>query len=150
MKTFLLSCILTIGLLATACGNESSVNNQKTSDSAPSAAETTTPPATKDGVAISLISPDPKAVPMGDTELILEVTNSETREPMKIEDLKVDLTMDMGEMEPMTAMALVEPDAQPGQYRIVTNLGMAGMWMMEVESADPTMPGKATFDLEVK
>ena len=87
---------------------------------------------------------------MGDAELVLQVIDPATNEPVAVDDLQVDLSMPMDGMEPMTTMAIVEPGEETGQYKVMTNLGMEGMWMMEVTSADAAMPGEATFNLDVK
>lgn len=151
MKKILLALFVTVGLLSAACSGDKPVS----SEAAPEVAteqttETPSNPDAEEEVAISLISPDPDAVPMGDTELVIEVTDAATSEPVTVEALNVDLSMEMDGMEPMTTMAIVEPGTEPGQYTIKTNMGMVGMWMMEVESADAEMPGAETFALEVK
>jgi hypothetical protein len=82
--------------------------------------------------------------------LVLQVVDPATNEPVEVENLEVDLSMPMDGMDPMTTMAIVEPGEEPGQYMVKTNLGMEGMWMMTVKSADAAMPGEATFNLDVK
>ena len=47
-------------------------------------------------------------------------------------------------------MVKVEPGTETGQFKVVTNLGMEGMWIVEAASTDPTKPGAATFNIDVK
>ena len=155
MKKILLALFATVGLLSAACTGDTPASSDVSSETAPEATTEQVPEATANsptegGIAISLISPNPDAIPMGDAELVVEVTDAATNEPVTVETLNIDLSMAMGDMEPMTTMAIVEPGTEPGQYTVKTNMGMAGMWMMKVESADAAMPGTATFDLEVK
>ena len=148
MKKVLL-LLAAVGLLSTACGN---ANQAETSapDAAPAPATETTEAAESEGVEIALVTPEDATVPMGDTEMVLQVVDPATNEPVEVENLEVDLSMPMDGMDPMTTMAVVEPGAEPGQYKVMTNLGMEGMWIMEVKSADAAMPGEATFNLDVK
>ena len=149
MKKLLL-LLVAVGLLSAACSGSNQAENE--SATVPETDPTTEvgEPSSEGGVAIAFVSPDPNAVPMGDAEIILEVTDSSTNEPVAIEDLQINLSMEMDGMEPMTTMTQIELDDQPGRYRVMTNLGMAGMWTMEVASADPAMPGEATFNIDVK
>lgn len=142
--------ILPLVFLTAACGSANQAEPEVTADTteAPTA-ETTEAPAADEGVAIALVSPEDGSVPMGDAELVLQVVDPATNEPVEVEDLQVDLSMEMDGMEPMTTMAIVEPGEEPGQYKVMTNMGMEGMWMMEV-TADAAMPGEATFNLDVK
>ncbi|MDB9529722.1 FixH family protein [Oscillatoria sp. CS-180] len=143
--------ILPLVFLTAACGSANQAEPEATADTTEEpATETTEAPATDAGVAIALVSPEDGSVPMGDAELVLQVIDPATNEPVEVEDLQVDLSMGMDGMEPMTTMAIVEPGEETGQYKVMTNMGMEGMWMMEVTSADPAMPGEATFELDVK
>jgi len=148
MKKVLL-VLAAVGLLSTACGSA-----EQAETAAPDAAEApvteTTEVAESEGVAIALVTPEDATVPMGDAELVLQVVDHATDEPVEVENLEVDLSMPMEGMDPMTTMAVVEPGAEAGQYMVKTNLGMEGMWIMEVKSADAMMPGEATFNLDVK
>lgn len=151
MKKVLL-VLAAVGLLSTACGNANQTGTEATDAAAAPAAETTETAEAPagEGVAIALVSPEDAAVPMGDAELVLQVVDPATNEPVELENLEVDLSMPMEGMDPMTTMAVVEPGAEAGQYMVKTNLGMEGMWIMEVKSADAMMPGEATFNLDVK
>lgn len=151
MKKVLL-VLAAVGLLSTACGNANQAETEAPDAAAAPATETTEAveaPA-GEGVAIALVTPADATVPMGDAELVLQVVDSTTNEPVAVENLEVDLSMPMDDMDPMTAMAVVEPGEEPGQYMVKTNLGMEGLWIMEVKSADAAMPGEATFNLDVK
>ncbi|MEO0490469.1 MAG: FixH family protein [Cyanobacteria bacterium J06659_2] len=146
----ILFLILPLVFLTAACGSANQAEPEATADTteAPTTETTETPAA--EGVAIALVSPENGSVPMGDAELVLQVVDPATNEPVEVEDLQVDLSMEMDGMDPMTTMAIVEPGEEPGQYKVMTNMGMEGMWMMEVTSADAAMPGEATFNLDVK
>ena len=136
--------------LTAACGNANQAEPEAITDMTEAPATETTEAPAPDGVAIALVSPEDASVPMGDAELVLQVVDPATNEPVAVDDLQVDLSMPMDGMEPMTTMAIVEPGEETGQYKVMTNMGMEGMWMMEVTSADPAMPGEATFNLDVK
>lgn len=151
MKKVLL-VLAAVGLLSTACGNANQADTEATDAAAAPATETTDAAAAPagEGVAIALVTPEDATVPMGDAELVLQVVDPATNEPVEVENLEVDLSMPMEGMDDMTTMAVVEPGEEPGQYMVKTNLGMEGLWIMEVKSADAAMPGEATFNLDVK
>ncbi|MBE9135700.1 FixH family protein [Nodosilinea sp. LEGE 07088] len=140
--------LIPVVFFTAACGGSNQAESEPAADMAPMTESAATP--ADEGVAISLVSPEDAALPMGDAELVLQVMDPATGDPVAVENLQVDLSMSMDGMEPMTTMALVEPGEETGQYKVMTNLGMQGMWMMEVTSADPAMQGEATFNLEVK
>ena len=142
MKKFLF-LLIAIAFLTAACGSDQT-EDKPTTDTA----TTPTESSSEENAAISLISPQDGALPMGDAEIVVEAIDPESKQPIPLEDLQVNLSMAMDEMEPMTTMTKIEPGAQPGHYKIMTNLGMAGMWTMEVESGDRAE--KATFNLDVK
>lgn len=142
--------ILPLVFLTAACGSANQAEPEATSDTTEAPATETAEAPVAEGVAIALVSPEDASVPMGDAELVLQVVDPATNEPVAVDDLQVDLSMPMDGMEPMTTMAIVEPGEETGQYKVMTNLGMEGMWMMEVTSADAAMPGEATFNLDVK
>jgi len=145
----LLFLVLPLVFLTAACGSANQAGTDTLDTAAAPATETAEAPAAE-GVAIALVSPEDASVPMGDAELVLQVVDPATNEPVEVEDLQVDLSMPMDDMEPMTTMAIVEPGEEPGQYKVMTNLGMEGLWIMDVTSADAAMPGEATFNLDVK
>ncbi|RZM79081.1 FixH family protein [Leptolyngbya iicbica] len=136
--------------LTAACGGGNQADSEPEADTAAAPTTETTDTPTSEGVDIALVSPEDASLPMGDAELLLQVADPATGEPVALENLEVDLSMGMDGMEPMTTMTMVEPGEQPGEYKVMTNLGMAGMWTMEVTSADPAMPGEATFELDVQ
>ncbi|MEO0855181.1 MAG: hypothetical protein AAFY15_16995, partial [Cyanobacteria bacterium J06648_11] len=43
----------------------------------------------EEAIAIALVSPSDRSVPMGAAELVLEVTDTATNEPVEIDDLEV-------------------------------------------------------------
>ncbi|MEB3355286.1 MAG: FixH family protein [Synechococcales bacterium] len=150
----LLFLLVTVSLLTAACSGGNQAESEPATDAATAPATEmpteTTESAAEGGVAIALLSPEDGSAPMGDAELVLQVVDPATNEPVEVADLQVDLSMSMDGMAPMTTMAIVEPGEGPGQYVVKTNLGMEGTWTMEVKSTDATMPGEATFDLKVK
>ena len=145
----LLFLLVTVSLLTAACSGGNQADSEPTTDTA-TAPTTEFADTSAEGASIALLSPEDGTIPMGDAELVLQVMNPATNEPIAVENLEVDLSMPMDGMEPMTTMVVVEPGEETGQYKVMTNLGMQGMWMMEVTSADPAMQGEATFELEVK
>lgn len=149
MKKLLL-LVITISFLTTACNGGNQAESEPATDAATAPTAETTESSAQSEVAIALVSPEDGSVPMGDAELVVEVIDPTTNEPVAVENLQVNLSMAMDGMEPMTTMTKVEPGTQPGRYKVMTNLGMEGTWMMEVKSADPMMPGQETFNIEVK
>ena len=100
---------------------------------------------------INLVSPNPQdAVKMGDNQLIVEVLDPQTQKPVAVETLDVNVSMPMEGQEPMTSMAKVEPDAQPGRYKIKTNFGMQGKWNVVTQVKDPKLQGQANYTFDVK
>ncbi len=146
----LLFLLVTVSLLTAACSGGNQAESEPATDAATAPATETAESSDEGGVAIALITPEDATVPMGDAELVLQVVDPATNEPVEVETLEVDLSMPMDDMDDMTAMAVVEPAEEPGQYLVKTNLGMEGLWIMEVKSADAAMPGEATFNLDVK
>lgn len=94
-------------------------------------------------VEITLLSPD--AVPMGDAELVVAVNDAATGEPVDTDNLEVEIFMPMEGMENMTAEAEVSPEAEPGQYKVTTYLGMEGMWAVNTTVKEGEKQGKAHF-----
>ncbi|WP_017660333.1 FixH family protein [Baaleninema simplex] len=151
MKKFFFLWIA-VAVLTAACSNNAPADSDTAADTAATTTETaanTDASTAEDGVAIALVSPEDGSVPMGDAEFVVEAIDPATNEPVPVEDLQVEFWMEMEGTEPMTAMSKVEPGDRPGQYKVRTNLGMVGAWVMEVESADPALSGEKAFDITV-
>ncbi|MEO1209744.1 MAG: efflux RND transporter periplasmic adaptor subunit [Cyanobacteria bacterium J06638_20] len=102
-------------------------------------------------VEVSIVEPDPtKSFPSGSAELVLEVRDPNTQEPLPVEDVAVDVTMPMPNMAPMTTMVQLEPADQPGQFLVKTHFGMAGEWQIKVEVNDPDYPGQSLITVPVE
>lgn len=99
-------------------------------------------------VDIALVSPD--AIPMGDAELVVAVKDAATGEPVTTDNLTVEIFMAMDGMEPMTTEAEISPDDEPGQYKVITYLGMAGMWAINTTVDEGEQQGKAHFMFEAQ
>ncbi|MBT9317134.1 FixH family protein [Leptothoe spongobia] len=158
MKKLLLS-LIAVGALVTGCGGASTPDTA-TSETPDTAAATNTMEmegmdsmegmaATSEGnVEITLVSPD--AVPMGDAELFVAVKDAATGEPVTTENLEVEIFMPMDGMDDMTTEAEISPDAEPGQYKVATYLGMAGMWAVNTSVDEGEQQGKAHFMFEAQ
>ena len=110
-----------------------------------------TPDRNQGGVQIQLVSPSPpQAVTMGDAQLLLEVQDAKTGQPLKVENLEVSATMPMKNMAPMTAKVEVNPARQAGRFQANTYLGMRGAWKIDVKVKDPQHKGQASFYLDVR
>ncbi|MBE9078104.1 FixH family protein [Romeria aff. gracilis LEGE 07310] len=156
MKKLLLS-LITVGIIATGCTNTSEPETTA-ADATPDAAESadaTMPEmegmeSTSEGnVEISLVSPH-DSVPMGDTEMILEVKDAATGEPVTTDSLKVDVSMAMEGMEPMMTETTVSPGAEPGLYEVQTYLSMEGPWAINAAVDEGEKAGTAHFMLEAQ
>ena len=99
-------------------------------------------------VDIALVSSD--SVPMGDAELLVAVTDTATGDPVNTDNMQVEIYMPMDGMEPMQAEADVSPSDEPGQYKVVTYLGMEGTWAINTEVAEGDQQGKAHFMIEAQ
>ncbi len=100
---------------------------------------------------INLVSPNSQeAVKMGNNQLIVEVIDPQTQKPVAVETLDVNVSMPMEGEEDMTSMAKVEPDTQPGRYKIKTNFGMKGKWNVITQVKDPKLNGQANYTFDVK
>ena len=150
MKKLLFGLIV-VGALVTGCGG-ASTPDAATSETPDTTAATDTMEmdgmdgmeATSEGnVEITLVSPD--AVPMGDAELVVAVKDAATGEPVTTENLEVEIFMPMDGMDDMTTEAEISPDAEPGQYKVATYLGMAGMWAVNTSVDEGEQQGKAHF-----
>ncbi|MGB3637961.1 MAG: efflux RND transporter periplasmic adaptor subunit [Rivularia sp. (in: cyanobacteria)] len=100
---------------------------------------------------VQLISPKNKnSVKKGSAELILEIFDKKTNKPLPVENLDVKVTMPMKNMAPMTSMVDIQPDSQPGRFKVKTHFGMKGKWDVVVKVKDPKHQGKADFDFNVE
>ncbi|BAY86065.1 hypothetical protein NIES267_55710 [Calothrix parasitica NIES-267] len=100
---------------------------------------------------IKLISPKNKnSVKKGSAQLILEIQDKKTNKPILVESLDVKVTMPMKNMAPMTSMVDIQPDSQPGRFKVDTHFGMKGKWDVVVKVKDPKHQGKADFDFNVE
>ena len=157
MKKLLLS-LIAVSALATGCAGASAPDATISETPDTAAADTAEMEdmdsmegmeATSEGnVAITLVSPD--AVPMGDAELVVAVKDAATGEPVTTENLEVEIFMPMEGMEDMTTEAEISPDAEPGQYKVATYLGMAGMWAVNTTVKEGEKEGKAHFMFEAQ
>lgn len=102
-------------------------------------------------VDVAIISPDPtNGFKSGGAELILEVRDPDTQEPLPVKDVAVDITMSMPNMAPMTTMVELEPTDQPGRFQVETHFGMAGDWQIKVEVKDPDHAGQTLITVPVE
>lgn len=150
----LVPLLLAIGLFTAGCSSsqqaqtepEQSVKTAQTIPAPGAAAETA-----EENAVIALISPKAESpVPMGDAELILEVKDANTGEPLALEELTVTVSMEMEGMEPMTSPVELEPGAKPGRYKATTYFGMQGMWEVQAEVKNSAHHGRGRFMLEVQ
>lgn len=98
----------------------------------------------------SIISPDIDGLKMGGAELMLEVRDPDTQQPLAVEDVEVDITMPMANMAPMTTMVQLEPADATGQFNVKTHFGMAGEWHIEVKVNDNDYAGQTLIAVPVK
>ncbi|MFP4101154.1 efflux RND transporter periplasmic adaptor subunit [Coleofasciculus sp.] len=102
-------------------------------------------------IEVAIVRPDPtKGFKSGGAELILEVRDPKTQEPLPAKDVAVDVTMPMPNMPPMTTMVELEPTDKPGQFQVKTHFGMAGEWHIKVEVKDPDYAGQTMLTVPVK
>ena len=100
---------------------------------------------------VQLISPkNQNSIKKGSAELILEILDKKTNKPLPVENLDVKVTMPMKNMAPMTSMVDIQPDSQPGRFKVDTHFGMKGKWDVLVKVKDPKHQGKADFDFNVE
>ncbi len=95
---------------------------------------------------IKLISPQGKAS-AGDNQLILEVQDAKTKQPVKVEGLDVSVTMPMKNAAPMSTDVEIKPDAQPGRFKVSAYLGMNGKWEVTAKVKDKSRNGSGSFTL---
>lgn len=102
-------------------------------------------------VEIELLSPKPgSGAKTGASELILQVSDRETQQPLAVDELMVDVTMPMKNMAPMTTMVDVKPMKEPGQFKVKTHFGMKGDWVIQTEVKEGENQGKAKFTLTAR
>lgn len=151
----LVPLLLAIGVFTAGCSSSQQTQSEpeqpaKTAETAP-ATETAAAETTEENAVIALVSPEAESpVPMGDAELILEVTDANTGEPLALEELTVKVSMEMEGMEPMTSPVDLEPDAKPGRYKATTYFGMQGMWEVHAEVKNSAHHGRGRFMMEVQ
>ena len=154
MKKFV-PLLLAMGLFTAGCSSSQQTQSEpeqpaKTAETAP-ATETAAAETTEENAVIALVSPEAESpVPMGDAELILEVTDANTGEPLALEELKVTVSMEMEGMEPMTSPVELESEAEPGRYKATTYFGMQGMWEVHAEVKNSAHHGRGRFMMEVQ
>ncbi len=102
-------------------------------------------------VEVAIVEPDPtKSFKSGGADLLLEIRDPDTQEPLPVEDVTVDVTMPMPNMAPMTTMVQLEPAGQPGRFQIKTHFGMVGEWHIKVEVNDPDYKGQSLITVAVE
>ena len=145
MKKLIL-ILLPLSFLAIAC-NPVQSNNQVTSST-----QTETAQNKQESTAtVKLVSPDSQAeIPMGDAEMVLEVVDSSTGKPIKVENLDVSVTMPMDGMEDMIGKVEVQPEGEPGRFKATTYFGMQGTWNVVASVKDPQYQAQQEFTFEVK
>ncbi len=145
MKKLIL-ILLPLSFLAIAC-NPVQSNNQVTSST-----QTETAQNKQESTAtVKLVSPDSQAeIPMGDAEMVLEVVDSSTGEPIKVENLDISVTMPMDGMEDMIGKVEVQPEGEPGRFKATTYFGMQGTWNVVASVKDPQYQAQQEFTFEVK
>ncbi|WP_017655324.1 efflux RND transporter periplasmic adaptor subunit [Fortiea contorta] len=103
--------------------------------------------AVEDNTQIKLVSPQGKAV-SGDNQLVLEVQDSKTKKPVKVEGLEVSVAMPMKNSSPMSTDVEVKPDTQSGRFKVNTYLGMSGKWEVTAKVKDSSRIGSSSFTLD--
>ena len=142
----LIAILLPLSILAIACSP------------APSQTEATSPTQTKTAQnkhkttkTVKLVSPDPQAeIPMGDAEMVLEVVDTTTGKPVKVENLEVSATMPMEGMEDMIGKVKVQSEGEPGRFKATTYFGMQGTWNIVATVKDPQHQAQQEFTFQVK
>ena len=108
-------------------------------------------PAPMGNAEILLLSPELEAgTKAGAAELVLQVRDRETQEPIALEALDVDVTMPMKNMAPMTTMVDVKAMDEPGQFKVKTHFGMKGDWVIKADVDEGENQGKAKFTLTAR
>ena len=102
-------------------------------------------------VEVAIVEPDStQSFKSGGADLVLEVRDPDTQEPLPVEAVTVDVTMPMPNMAPMTTMVQFEPTGQPGRFQVKTHFGMVGEWQIKVEVNDPDYKGQALITVPVE
>jgi RND family efflux transporter MFP subunit len=100
---------------------------------------------------ITLLSPQAgTGAKAGAAELILQVSDRKTQQPLAVDELMVDVTMPMKNMAPMTTMVDVQAMDEPGQFKVKTHFGMKGDWVIKTEVKTGENQGKAKFTLTAR
>ena len=141
----LIAILLPLSIFAIACSpaqNQTEATSPAQTETAQNKQESTT--------TVKLVSPDPQAeIPMGDAEMVLEVVDSTTGEPVKVENLDVSATMPMDGMEDMIGKVEVQPEGEPGRFKATTYFGMQGTWNVVATVKDSQHQGQQEFTFEV-
>ena len=141
----LLPLLLTLSFFTIACSTPEAQTETQTETASTTSGQQT------ENATINLVSPNPQeAVKMGDNTLVVEIIDPQTQKPVAVETLDVNVSMPMEDEEDMTSMAKVEPDGQPGRYKIKTNFGMKGKWNVATQVKDPKVNGQANYTFDVK
>ncbi len=139
--------LLAVSLIATGCASTSEPADTVAAPNAPSAPATTEAmPDDMEGMEgmegmesmesssegdyeFALVSPE--NLPTGDAQIVVEVKDAATGEPVTTDNLSVDVyMMEMEGMEKMTTESEVMAGSEPGTYTVNTYLGMAGPWVV--------------------
>ncbi|MEO0971251.1 MAG: FixH family protein [Cyanobacteria bacterium J06639_18] len=143
-----LPLLLSLSFLTIAC---STPENQTEATSPTTTTNSSQQQPQEGNVKINLVSPSSQeTVKMGNAQLVVEVLDSQTQKPVAVKDLDIKVSMPMEGDEPMTSMAKVEPDSQPGRYKVNTNFGMQGKWDVVAQVKDPQHQGQASYSFNVK
>lgn len=144
----LLPLLLSLSFLTIACSTPEN-QTEATSPTTPTHSSKQQPQ--EGNVKINLVSPSSQeTVKMGNAQLVVEVLDSQTQKPVTVKDLDIKVSMPMEGDEPMTSMAKVEPDSQPGRYKIKTNFGMQGKWDVVAQVKDSQHQGQASYSFNVQ
>ncbi|WP_264325286.1 efflux RND transporter periplasmic adaptor subunit [Romeriopsis navalis] len=102
-------------------------------------------------VVIELVSPTAQEqVKAGAAELTLQVLDKQSKSPIPVKQLDVDVTMPMKNMAPMTTMVDVKALPKPGQFRVKTHFGMKGDWIIKTQIKTSEHSGRKQFTLTAR
>lgn len=151
----LIALLLPLSFLTFACTSPSTktevVDPEQTEAQAelPTETETEVVEETAEETAtVVLVTPE-EEIKKGETELILEVKDTMTGEPVEVEMLEVMASMPMEGEEPMMTEVVVEPAEEPGQFKAKTNLEMEGEWELVAMVKDAKYKGENKLNLKV-